>query len=158
MTTLLTRELRRIARRRAFGVVLILHAGVMTAFVLGWSGGPARAMQFAVLAFLLPWTAARIAPVRSTPLPGARVFAVILALALVVAAAFPVMLLADRMAGTALRHTVRDELQVQLLSMAVVVVLLGCRRVSTNRVAAWAGATAVTVLVVAARLLSGLIR
>jgi hypothetical protein len=156
MNSIFRREFRLITRRRLVGGSLIAHALLMTAFVLAWNGGPARAMQFAVLAFLLPWLAARLTPQHAPPRVAARARALITALGIVVASPLPVMLMADRMAGASLLHTLGDELQVQLLSGAVVVITLAWRRLAANRLTAWMGATAVTAVLVAARLFSEL--
>ncbi len=158
MNTLVRRELQLIARERAFGIALLAHVSIMTGLLLAWGPDPLRSMQLVVLGLLLPWTAARVLATRPLPVPGVRALAAMLALALVVSAAFPVMLLADRMAGAGLAHALRGELPAQILSAGVAVLVLLWRRLHSDRVIGWIGATVTALLLVALRIAGGLQR
>jgi len=159
----LRRELQLIARQRAFGVALLIHTGVMTAFVLAWSSGPApqafpgrgfydsvRLVQLAVLGLLLPWTVARVVAMRPPRLMASRAVAAALAMALLAFAAFPVMLLADRMEDAGVAHALRGELDVQALSALAVATVLAWRRLCHDRLIGWMAATISTCGLVAA--------
>lgn len=165
VTLVLRRELQLIARQRAFGVALLAHTGMMTAFVLAWSAdatplalpghgfyGSVRLVQLAVLGLLLPWTVARVVGMRPPRLMASRALAAGFALALVASAAFPVMLLADRIDGAGVAHTLRGEIPPQVLSASAVVAVLVWRRICADRLIGWVAATISTAGLVAAAL------
>jgi hypothetical protein len=151
MSTLVLRELQLIARERAFRTALFLHAAVIAAVVLIWSTGSIRDAEFVVLAALLPWAAARLMSTR-TSTDGARAIAAVLALGLIVAAAFPLLLIAQRLDSADIRFAIRAEIQGQLLSVLTVVLVLAWRRLSKDRLIGWIGATVSTIAFVIAAL------
>lgn len=154
MGAFIRRELRLMARQRALGAALFVHAAAMTVLVLAGLSRGAPLFQFAVLGLVLPWTAARGVSARPAPMVTARAAAAAIGMAIVVAAGFPVMLLAARLEGTGLAGALRAELLAQLLSLAVVALVLVWRRLSSDRLLGWAGATASTLALVLARVLA----
>ena len=172
MRAVVARELVVIARRRALMAVICAYVGLLAAFVLVWNRGlplPAaatlyeqlRVVQWAVLATLLPWAAARcIAPDRGDSLvvacvlTGVRPSSVVLAkavaltgaLGLIVCAGVPVAIMAQQMSAVPVWWVVRDLGSLLGLSVLVSAVtmawLLGVR----GRLAGWIGAGGSTVL------------
>jgi len=151
MTALLRRELQLIARQRAFGAALLAHVLAMTALVMVGFRDSARVMQLVVLALLLPWTAARVVALKRPSAVASKAAAGFLALVLLVASAFPVLLIADRLRGLGIQHALRAEMEPQVLALVAVFLVLVWRRLASDRLFSWIGATATTMLIVAAR-------
>jgi hypothetical protein len=154
-TVFVRRELQSIARQRAFGIALAVYVVVAAALLLSWSSVtiqlPASGLydglwqlQLGVLALLAPWTVARVASSRTRHM-SSRIVAAVIAVALFAFAAFPIMLLADRMEGTmGLSHALRGELYAQALSAAAVVMVFTWRGVCRDRILGWIGSTVST--------------
>ena len=174
----LAREWSIVTRRPAFIVALLVHATVLAAFVVAWGDGrgvplfldgefyaQARTIQGALLAGLLPWSAARlaatergdaaawlcaIAAVRPASFTAARAGAVFGALWVIVAAGLPVVLFARQMSGTPLTRVVRDETVMIALAIVAVATALALQRTVAGRLLGWLGAAAVTLLIAGA--------
>ena len=175
MRAIFARNVALAGRSTALLAAVMAHAATMAAFVLVWgpTGVPVLGgvnvfeqlgtIQWALLTVLLPWAGARLTAERGdglvhlsavTALRPSRVAAATLLsacamLALVVAAALPVVILAQRMSAVPAWLVVRQQAPLIALAAlvgAVTAVWMGFR---ISRLAAWVGATATTVLTVA---------
>lgn len=175
MRAIFARNVALAGRSAALLTAVMAHAAAMAAFVLVWgpTGVPVLdganvfeqlgTIQRAVLAVLLPWAAARLTAERGdalvqlsalTALPPSRVVAATLLsacamLALVVAAALPVVVLAQRMSAVPAWLVVRQQLPLVALAALVCAVTGVWMGSGVSRIEAWVGATATTVLTVA---------
>jgi hypothetical protein len=175
MRAIFARNVALAGRSTALPAAVMAHAAAMAAFVLVWgpTGVPALGgvnvfeqlgtIQWALLTVLLPWAAARLTAERGdglvhlsalTALPPSRVVAATLVsawamLALVVAAALPVVILAQRMSAVPISFAVRQQTPLFALAAFVSAVTAVWMRFHVSRIAAWVGAAATTVLTVA---------
>ena len=163
-------------RTAAFAAALATHAALLAAFIVLWGGGvptlpganlyeQQRLVQTALLACLLPWAAARCGPghrgddmvllsalaaARPSRIVRAQFAALFALLAAVGVSGLPLMLLAAQMAAVPLQTVLVDLLPVlgiaALAAAAAVVWTSG----QADSLAAWLGATASSVLIVAA--------
>lgn len=161
-------------RTSAFPAVLSVHTALLAAFVVLWGGGvPAlpganvyeqqRLVQAALLACLLPWAAVRFGPrgrgddvVLLSAITGARPSRIVLSqfaalfvlLAAVVVSGLPVMLVARQMAAVPLQTAMADLVPpLGLAALASAAALAWTLGVS-DRLAAWLGAAASSVVIV----------
>lgn len=181
MTAMLARELDTIARCRALGVAIVLHATLLIAFALAWGNGrgvsagfhdQAQAVEALMLSLLLPWTAARCMAaergddlvllsaatgIRPSGIVLARAAAVVLALGVVVLSGLPVLVMAARISGApASAAAIGETAHLALASVACGAVLV-CRHRWSARATGWLVATIATALLaIACRLLSPL--
>lgn len=174
MRAIVVRELALAARSPAFLAAVVVHAAAAAAFVLVWgpNGVPALpgnnvfeqlgTVQWALLVFLLPWTAARLTTDRGDGLvrlsalaavPASRVAAAKLLAAwatqlVVVFAALPIVILAQRMSAVPLWLVARDLAPLVVLAAFVCAVTAWWMSTRNGRIASWLGATATTVIAV----------
>jgi len=160
-TVFVRRELRSIARQRAFGIALAVYVGGAAALLLAWSSEtiqlPAsglydglRQLQLVALALLVPWTVVRVVSVRAPRRLSSQMIAAVVAIALFASAGFPIVLLADRIEGAGIGHALRGELYVQAVSAAAVAIVFTWRSVCRDRVLGWIGSTVSTTAIVIA--------
>lgn len=178
MGALIVREVDVMARRPAFAAAIAVHVGVLALFVLGWGDGVGvsllpgfsfyeqlRLVQAALLALLLPWTAARcmaqergddlvllsaLTAIRPSRLLAARAGAVLAGLILVVASGIPIALIAQRMSASGTPRLIRDEGVMISIAMMAWACVLWARHRSPHALRGWLGAALSTVAAVAA--------
>lgn len=174
MTALLWRELTIATRTTAFAAAVGLHSLILVLFIVLWGDGvpllpgdglygQLRLVQYALLTCLLPWTAARcgsgsrgedvallstIAATRSSSIVAAQGVALMMLLLVVVAAGIPLMVIGQQMAAVSSDRVAADTLGGVGLAALVAFVTLAWMQTSDDRVVAWLGASATTILVV----------
>ena len=177
MGVMAARELDVMARRTPFAVSVIVHAGLLALFVLGWANGrgvpllpdlsfyeQTRVVQAGLLALLLPWTAARcvasehgnelvllsaLTGLAPSRLIAARAGAGLAGLVLVVASGLPIVLIAQRMSAVDMPRLVRDEAVMIAIAMMAWACVLWARHLSASALRGWLGATMVTLGIIA---------
>jgi hypothetical protein len=178
MGPVITRELDVMARRTPFVAAVIVHAGLLGLFVLGWGDGrgvpllpdlsfyeQTRLVQAGLLALLLPWTAARCAaPERGNELVllsaltgfapsrliAARACAGLAGLVLIVASGLPIALMTQRMSAVDTSRLIRDEAVLMAIAMMAWACVLWSRHLTARALRGWLGAAVLTVAVMAA--------
>lgn len=170
MRALIAREAQWIAGSGGFWAAVWTHAAWLAAFLILWGGGVGTPfimgrtiyeqlviVQYALMLWLLPWAAARaLAPergdaavqaaaclgVRPSQLLAARCVALSAALALLVAAGLPMVVVAQRMADAAFWRALLDQAAVAGFGTAVAVAVVVLQQVMASRVAVWLLTTA----------------
>jgi hypothetical protein len=175
MRALVGREAAWSASSSGIATALWTHAAWLALFVGIWGRGPGLpllsgtlyeqtlAVQWMLLAFLLPWTAARTIAIERgdaivwtsslVGLPPSRILAARIvtlwaALALVVAAGWPSIVIAQRMSDTSPVRVLVDQTVVVACGFAVATLVTALQTVLASRVAVWLIATLATVAVV----------
>jgi hypothetical protein len=164
MRATVARELGVIGESRVPTAAGLVHAAALAVFVIAWGDGigvplladrpfyeHARLMQWGLLVLLLPWAAARcmaVEPMQDTRALLARAAAIALALIVVVAAAWPVVLIAAQISALPVARVINDEGAVLLLAAVAAGIALAWRQICGNRLLGWMGATLSTIAIV----------
>ena len=170
---LVLREITFGTRTRAFAAALGAHAGLLTAFVMLWSGGvpllpggnlyeQQRLVDAAILVVILPWVASRcgadergdrlvmisaLAATRPSRILLARFAARTCASFVVGLAGLPLMVAAQQMSAVPFGRVAFDLLPLVALALLASAASLWWSLQSRGVILAWAGATVSTVLV-----------
>jgi hypothetical protein len=173
---LLLREFTVGTRTKAFAAALAVHAGLLAAFVMLWSGGvpllpggnlyeQQRLVDAAILLVILPWVASRcgadergdrlvmmsaLAAVRPSRILLARFIARTCACVAVGLAGLPLMVAAQQMSAVPFGRVAFDLLPLVALALLASAASLWWSLQSRGVILAWACATASTVLITAA--------
>jgi hypothetical protein len=181
--TMVMREAGRIAGSGGIATALWLHAAWLSLFLAIWGRGSglpllsgtiyeqALTVQWMLMAFLLPWAAARaiaiergdaivwtsaIVAVPPSRILQARIVALAIALALVVAAGVPMVVIAQRMSDVSSARVALDQAVLVACGFAVATLVTALQQVLVSRVAMWVGATVATCAFVWAFVAGGL--
>ena len=171
MRTMLWREAGRIAGAGGIATALWAHAAWLSMFLAIWGRGAGiplvsgtiyeqtLTVQWMLLAFLLPWAAARaiaiergdamvwtsaVVAVPPSRILRARVVALSIALTLVVAAGVPIVVVAQRMSDVSSSRVVLDEAAVVACGIAVAALVTALQQAIASRAAMWVVATVTT--------------
>ncbi len=171
MRTMLSREAGRIAGAGRIATAVWAHAAWLSLFLAIWGRGPGipllsgtiyeqtLTVQWLLLAFLLPWAAARAianergdamvwisALVAAPPsrILWARVAALSIALILVIAAGLPIVVIAQRMSDVSSVRLALDEAVLVAGGVAVATLVTALQQAIASRVAMWVLATVTT--------------
>jgi hypothetical protein len=171
MRAVLWREAARVAGAGGIATAVWAHAAWLSMFVAIWGRGPGipllsgtiyeqtLTVQWMLLAFLLPWAAARaiaiergdalvwtsaLLAVPPSRILRARVAALSIALILVVAAGLPIVVIAQRMSDVSSARVALDQTVVVACGVAVATLVTALQQAIANRAAMWVVATVTT--------------
>ena len=175
MRAVVLREALVAARRPALVGAAIVGAALLALFPLAWGvrGIPTLGgislydqqfrLEWILALVLLPWTAARVmATERADDFVGlsaltaiqpsrlllARLLATAIALVAVIAGALPVVISAQQMSAVAASRLVADQVALLTFSLPAAIITVWWMQLTTDRLLAWLGAAATTVIVV----------
>ena len=170
MQTMITREADRIAASGGFGTAVWVHAAWLAAFLSVWgksTGTPLMPgltiyeqllfVQWSLMVILFPWAAVRLVAaergdaivliaarlaLRPSRILGARIAAISIALALVVVAGLPLVVIAQRMSDVSALRVVSDQIALGACGIVVAAVVTALQQAIRSRIVAWLLATA----------------
>jgi len=175
MRAVVLREALVAARRPALVGAAIVGAALLALFPIAWGvrGIPTLGgislydqqfrLEWILALVLLPWTAARVmATERADDFVGlsaltaiqpsrlllARLLATAIALVAVIAGALPVVISAQQMSAVAASRLVADQVALLTFSLPAAIITVWWMQLTTDRLLAWLGAAATTVIVV----------